>query len=297
MANLKMGRNVELALDAKATLGEGPMWHARRKKLYWVDILEKKLHEFDPPTGCDRAFNAGQFVGCVAARKKGGLVLGLQHGFAYFNFRTKKICQLIETGFVRSGNRINDGKCDPAGRFWAGTMNLNARANHGSLLYLDTDLHVRQVLHNLTIPNGIIWSLDMRTMFFIDSGRQIVWAFDYDGAAGQILNRRAVIRIAKRDGVPDGMTIDAEGMLWVALWGGGRVTRWNPQSGKLLQTVPLPVSLVTSCAFGGAKLDVLFITSARTSLGKDALSKEPLAGGIFRVPTDVCGIPSHPFRG
>ena len=146
MANLKMGRNVELALDAKATLGEGPMWHARRKKLYWVDILEKKLHEFDPPTGRDRAFNAGQFVGCVAARKKGGLMLGLQHGFAYFNFRTRKVRRLCDPDASRPNNRLNDGKCDPAGRFWAGTMDLDAKADQGSLFCLDTNLRVRRVL-------------------------------------------------------------------------------------------------------------------------------------------------------
>ena len=297
MASLKIGLGIELALDAKATLGEGPIWHIRRQKLYWVDILEKKLYEFDPSTEHNRAFDVGQFIGCVVVRKRGGLILGLQRGFAHFNFRTRKIGQLFETGFVRSSNRINDGKCDPVGRFWAGTMNLDAKANQGSLVCLDTNFRARQVLQNLTIPNGMVWSSDERTMFFIDSGHQIVWAFDYDGDTGQISNRRPAIRIAKRDGVPDGMTIDAEGMLWIALWGGGRVTRWDPQSSKLLQTIPLPVSLVTSCAFGGPRLDVLFITSARTSLGKVTLSKEPLAGGIFRVPTDVCGIPSHPFTG
>ena len=297
MANLKIGRGVELALDAKATLGEGPVWHIRRKKLYWVNILEKELHEFDPSTGRDRVFNVGQFIGCVAIRKKGGLILGLQRGFAHFNFRSRKIGQLFETGFVRSSNRINDGKCDPAGRFWAGTMNLDAKANQGSLVCLDANYRARQVLGNLTIPNGMIWSLDGRTMFFIDSGLQIVWAFDYDGDTGKISNRRSAIQIPKRDGVPDGMTIDAKGMLWIALWGGGRVTRWNPGSGKLLQTIPLPVSLVTSCAFGGANLDVLFITSARLSLGKRALSKQPMAGGVFQIRTDVCGIPSHPFTG
>lgn len=297
MANLKMGRNVELALDAKATLGEGPMWHARRKKLYWVDILEKKLHEFDPPTGRDRAFNAGQFVGCVAARKKGGLMLGLQHGFAYFNFRTRKVRRLCDPDASRPNNRLNDGKCDPAGRFWAGTMDLDAKADQGSLFCLDTNLRVRRVLRTLAIPNGMAWSLDTQTMFFIDSGLQVVWAFDYDRDTGRVSNRRAVIRIPKRAGVPDGMTIDAEGMLWVALWGGGRVVRWNPQTGKLLQTISLPISLVTSCAFGGSNLDVLFITSARISLRKPALLREPLAGGVFRAHTGVNGIADYPFAG
>lgn len=297
MANLKMGRKVELALDAKATLGEGPMWHAHRKKLYWVDILGEKLHEFDPSTGRDRAFNAGQFVACVAARKKGGLMLGLQHGFTYFNFRTRKIRRLCAPPASRPNNRFNDGKCDPAGRFWAGIMDLDAKAHQGSLFCLDTNLRVRRVLRKLTIPNGMAWSLDAQTMFFIDSGFQVVWAFDYNLGTGRISNRRPVIRIPKRDGLPDGMTIDAEGMLWVALWGGGQVARWNPQTGKRLQTITVPVSLVTSCAFGGSNLDVLYITSARTTLRKEALLREPLAGGIFCVKPGVRGVPDYQFAG
>ena len=231
MAAVKAQLKAELALDAKATLGEGPVWHARRKKLCWVDILEGKLHEFDPLSGHDRAFDTGQFIGNLAIRKKGGLILGLQHGFAFFDWRTKKIMPICKPDTAHPQNRFNDGKCDPAGRFWAGTMNLNARRGDGRLFCLDENLKVRSVLQNLSIPNGLAWSKDAQTMFFIDSARQIIWAFDYNQETGMIRNRRVIVRIPKREGVPDGMTMDNEGMLWVALWGGGKIARWNPKNG------------------------------------------------------------------
>lgn len=287
----------ELALDAKATLGEGPVWHERRKKLFWVDILEKKLHEFDAGSGRDRAFDTGQFIGSLAVQKRGGLILALQHGFAFFNSRTKKIQPICDPDASHQHNRFNEGKCDPAGRFWAGTMDLDAKRGRGSLFWLDAKLKVRRVLKNLSIPNGMAWSRDARTMYFIDSARQMIGAFDYDQASGTIQNRRVAVRIPKRAGVPDGMTMDNEGLLWVAMWGGCKVTRWNPQNGKLLQTISLPVSLVTSCAFGGTNMDILFITSARTSLSKAALLREPLAGGIFYINPGVSGMADCLFAG
>ncbi|HZT22999.1 MAG TPA: SMP-30/gluconolactonase/LRE family protein [Verrucomicrobiae bacterium] len=292
-----MQANAELVLDARATLGECPVWDARREKLYWVDILERKLHEFDVSTGRDRAFNTGQFIGSLAIRKKGGLVLGLHHGFGFFNLRTQKIQPICEPEALRPDNRFNDGKCDPAGRFWAGSMDCDARPRQGSLFCLDTNHNVRRVLRNLSIPNGITWSQDGEIMFFIDSAFPIVWAFDYDPASGRISRRRPVIRISSREGVPDGMTIDAEGMLWVALWGGGCITQWNPKNGNLLRKIPLPVSLVSSCTFGGPGLRDLYVTSARMSLKPSALSREPLAGGIFRLQPGVSGIPDYFFGG
>jgi sugar lactone lactonase YvrE len=288
---------VELALDARATLGECPLWHEQRKKLYWVDILEKEIHEFDPSSGKDRTYYVGHFVGCVGIRKKGGLILGLHHALAHFDFRTKSVRPICRPGGLRRANRFNDGKCDPAGRFWAGTMDLGARPGRGSLYVLNSQLRVRCVLNGVTISNGMAWSLDARTLYYIDSASQDIWAFDYDRRTGNIYNRRIAFRIPKRLGLPDGMTIDVEGMLWVALWGGGRVARWNPQTGNLLETIRLPVSLVTSCSFGGPGLSVLFITSARTSLNRTGLAREPLAGGLFRVEPGPIGTANHQFAG
>jgi sugar lactone lactonase YvrE len=297
MAAFKTRLKVELALDAKATLGESPVWHARRKKLYWVDILEKKLHEFDPASGKDRPFDTGQVIGSLAIRKKNGLILGLHNGFAFFNLRTQKIRPISDPDASHPHNRFNDGKCDAAGRFWAGAMDLDAKRGCGSLFCLDEKLKVRRVLKNLSVPNGMAWSRDAQTMFFVDSARQTIWAFDYNQETGTIRNRRVAVRIPKHAGVPDGMTMDAEGKLWVGLWGGGKVGCWNPENGKMLQTISLPVSLVTSCAFGGTNLDTLFITSARTTLSKMALLREPLAGGVFCVSPGVSGKADHPFAG
>jgi sugar lactone lactonase YvrE len=288
---------VELALDARATLGECPLWHERRKKLYWVDILEKEIHEFDPSSGRDRSYNVGHFVGCIGIRKKGGLILGLHHTLAQFDFRTKNLRHICRLDGGRRDIRFNDGKCDPAGRFWAGTMDLDAKPNRGGLYVLDSQRRIRRVLDGVTISNGMAWSLDATTMYYTDSATREIWAFDYDQRTGSICNRRVAIRIPKRAGLPDGMTLDAEGMLWVALWGGGRVTRWNPQTGILLETIRLPVSLVTSCAFGGPGLGVLFITSARATLKSASLAREPLAGGLFRVEPGTIGTANHQFVG
>ncbi len=287
----------ELGLDAQAALAEGPLWDAKSQRLYWVDILGKTLHRFDPATGRDEAFVLGQYVGCAVTRKKGGLMLGLEHCFACWNDQTYKLQFLERLEAERHNNRFNDGKCDPNGRFWAGTMDFDAQPRKGSLYCLDPNHSVTKVLRNVSIPNGITWSQDGRTMFFIDSAYPIVWAFDYEPATSHLAGRRPVIRIPSREGVPDGMTIDAEGMLWVALWGGGCVTQWNPRNGKLLRKILLPVSLVSSCAFGGPQLKVLYITSARATLKPLDLRRQPLAGGLFRVEIGVPGTPAYEFDG
>jgi sugar lactone lactonase YvrE len=176
-------------------------------------------------------------------------------------------------------------------------MSVNVRPKQGSLFCLAQDLTARRVLANVTISNGLAWSRDTRTLYFIDSATQSVWAFDYEVNTGNLGNRRQAIRIPKRDGAPDGMTIDADGMLWVAHWGGGRITRWNPKTGRLLRTCRLPISLVTSCAFGGPNLDELFITSARDSLTPQQLARESLAGGLFRMRPGVTGLADRSFAG
>ena len=289
--------NVELVVDAKAPLGEGPLWHVRRQSLFWVDILGGRLHEFSPRTGRDRAVDVGQYIGCVLPRGRGGLLLGLQHGLAWFDLRTRRHKMFAAPEGGRKGQRCNDGKCDPAGRLWVGAMSVKLLRGKGRLYSVNPDLGVRQVLDKLTIPNGLAWSHDARTMYFIDSAAQAVAAFDYDLETGGIRRRRVLIRIPKRDGTPDGMSIDAEGMLWVAHWGGWRVTRWDPVKRRLLQTVWLPVSQVTSCAFGGKNLDELYVTSARDGLSERKLAQEPAAGGVFRCRPGVRGLPAHEFAG
>jgi sugar lactone lactonase YvrE len=195
------------------------------------------------------------------------------------------------------GNQFNDGKCDPAGRFWAGTVDFTDFERLGNLYRLDPDLSVHRMLEGVQISNGIAWTLDGTEMYYIDSRLHRVDAFDCDLETGEIENRRVAFHIPEEMGLPDGMTIDGEGMLWIALFKGSRVSRWDPFESRLLQTVDLPVSNVTSCAFDGENLDQLYITTARRWLNAEQLEKQPLAGGLFRAYVGVTGVPAFEFAG
>ncbi|MBP1153698.1 MULTISPECIES: SMP-30/gluconolactonase/LRE family protein [unclassified Paenibacillus] len=287
----------KLVLDAKAGLGEGAIWDAKMQVLYWVDVTGKALHIFDPQRKSDRSIPIGQFVGTVVPREAGGVMLALQNGFYTLDLETEVLTPIIDPEQNQPENRFNDGKCDPAGRFWAGTMNLNEAERSGALYYLDTDLSVRKMLSGIGISNGIVWSLDYRKMYYIDSPTKQVVAFDYDMRSGELSNLRVIIDLTGDHALPDGMTMDSEGMLWIAHWGGYRVTRWNPDEGEQLSEIAVPASQVTSCAFGGKDLDVLYITTARIGIDDQELVKQPLAGGIFSVTTHVKGLPAFSFKG
>ena len=287
----------ELEFDARATLGEGPCWDAGAQRLYWVDIEQNRLHSYDPATGRDQAIDVGQRIGVAVKRQAGGLVLGLKSGFYAFDPATAALEPLALPEAHLPGNRFNDGKCDPAGRFWAGSLPLAEDHPGGSLYCLDVDLTVTRKIENITVSNGLAWSGDHRTMYFIDSPTRVVEAFDYDPATGAIANRRTVISIPGGWGYPDGMTINAENMLWVALWDGWAVTRWNPATGELIDKLALPVARVTSCAFGGPELDTLYITSARSRLSPEQLARQPLAGALFRCRPGVRGLEAWEFAG
>jgi sugar lactone lactonase YvrE len=289
--------HAELVLDAQATVGEGAIWHAREQRLYWVDIPPGRLHVFDPRDGSDRVFELGQMVGTVVPRARGGLMLALEHGFAEFDPHAGRLTPWSDPEQDRPRNRFNDGKCDPAGRFWAGTISLDREPGVASLYCLEPDGRVRRVLQGVTNSNGIAWSLDHTIMYYIDTPTRHVTAFDYDPASGQIANPRTVITMSEDGGKPDGMTIDAEGMLWIALWEGGCVGRWDPRSGERLQTIAIPALRVTSCAFGGPQLDELYITTARIRLSEVELAAQPHAGGLFRARPGVTGVAAFEFAG
>jgi len=285
---------VELVLDARAQLGEGAIWDTGRQVLYWVDITGQKLHEFDPATGRNRTWEMGQTVGTVVPRRAGGVLVAVSDGFAAFDLETGKLEVIADPEADSPETRFNDGKCDPAGRFWAGTMSTKGVAEAGSLYVLDTDHRVRKMAEKVSTSNGLVWSLDQRTMYYIDTRLQRVDAFDYDLATGNIANRRVAVPIPEDQGRPDGMTLDAEGMIWVAHWEGWRVTRWNPVTAELLATIKVPVARVTSCAFGGVNLDVLYITTARPAKDDPA---QPHAGSLFVVQPGVRGLPAFMYAG
>lgn len=284
----------ELVLDARAQLGEGAIWDAGRQVLYWVDITGQKLHEFNPATRANRTWEMGQLIGTVVARRSGGVMVAVYDGFAAFNLDTAKLEIIADPEADLPDTRFNDGKCDPAGRFWAGTMSTKGVPGAGSLYVLDADHSVRRMVTGVGTSNGIVWSLDQRTMYYIDTKLQRVDAFDYDLATGNIGNRRVAVPIPADQGRPDGMTLDAEGMIWVAHWEGWRVTRWNPVTAELLATIKVPVARVTSCAFGGPQLDTLYITTARPAAD---VPGQPQAGGLFAVQLGVRGLPAFEYAG
>jgi sugar lactone lactonase YvrE len=292
-----MSKSPELVLDAKATLGEGSIWDTNRQVLYWIDIIEKQVHVYDPAADKNRTIQLDQMVGTVVPRQSGGLMVAVHHGFASLDLETEQMQIVADPERDRPENRFNDGKCDPAGRFWAGTLSLKGKRGTCNLWRLDADLSVHRMLEGVSVSNGIVWTQDLQTMYYVDTPTHRVDRFDYDHETGEIANRSAAVHIPDGMGSPDGMTIDSEGMLWVCLWQGGKVSRWDPMEGTLLQTVELPASNVTSCAFGGENLDQLYITTARVGIDEAGLQEQPLAGGLFRAEVGVRGVPAFGFAG
>jgi sugar lactone lactonase YvrE len=284
----------ELVLDAHAGLGEGPVWDPALRRLIWVDITGANVHRYDPERGRDESTDVGQPVGAAACRGAGALMLALRDGFGRLDLDRGELELVVELEADLPGNRMNDGACDSRGRFWAGTMAFAGDRPSGALYRLDPDLSVTRVLGDLTISNGIAWSPDERFMYFIDSPTYRVDVFDYDVEGGEIANRRTLFELSRRGGLPDGMTVDAEGLLWIAFWGAGAVRRYTPE-GHLSAVIEIPASLATSCAFGGPDLQDLYITSAAGPLDPERAAKEPHAGGLFRARPGVAGLPPHGF--
>jgi sugar lactone lactonase YvrE len=266
----------ELVLDARAQLGEGPVWDGAR--LLWVDIPAGLVHAFDPVGGADEAVSLGEAVGFVVLLADGGPVAVTASGIREADGRGG-LLRPVECG---PGERPNDGKADPAGRVWAGFMVDGAAPGQARLVRFERDRPPAVVLDGLTIPNGIDWSPDGSTMYYADSPTGRVDAFDFDVASGALSERRPLARVD--EGLfPDGLTVDAEGGVWVAVWGGSAVYHYGPD-GRLEGVVEVPVAQVTSCAFGGADLDVLYITTA-------AATDQPGAGGVFACSPGVRGRP------
>jgi sugar lactone lactonase YvrE len=267
--------------DHRCLLGEGPVWDARRSSLFWVDILRGEIHEYRPADGYSHTISVGEYVGAVAPYRDGRLMAALKSGIVLIDPDTGEREAVGHPEAHLPGNRYNDGKCDPAGRFWVGSMSLQEEPGAGSLYMIDHDRSITRQLEGVTISNGLAWSNDHRTMYYIDTPTFEVAAFDYDIATGSISNRRVAIRIPETDGYPDGMTTDREGCLWIAHWDGWQVTRWDPHTGRKIHHIPMPAARVTSCAFGGDTGNDLYITSARTGLSEEELGRMRGAGGVF----------------
>ncbi len=288
-------------LEWKATVGECPTWHPREARLYWVDIQGKKIHRFDPVLGTNETFELPEIVTSLALRASGGLVLTLEKDFAFYDPATEVLERITSVEAKLPQNRFNDGKCDPRGRYWAGTMDAKEwSAPAGHLFRLDARRHVETKVSNVICSNGTGWSPDGRTMYYTESFRYGVFAYDFDLETGDVTNRRTFSALDEHDrsagGFPDGLTVDAEGFVWSNIVGLGQIRRYDP-NGALERTLELPVPRATSCTFGGPEGKTLFVTTARETLSAADLRKAPLSGSLFAVDCDVAGLPSTPFEG
>lgn len=295
-----MTARVDLIHDAKASLGEGPIWNEREGKLYWLDINGKCIHVFEPKSGKRTKYRLDQYPGALAFKESGGFLLAAHHGFYDLELggnESLRMSKIADPEARLPENRFNDGKCDPAGRFLAGTIAFDEEKGAASLYVLNQDKKVEKIFTDLTISNGMAWSPDETLFYFIDTSTMKVKAYSYNKETGELGEGQTVIDFTDKQGAPDGMTIDEEGMLWIALYGGWGVVRVDPSNGEVLDTIEVPASNVTCCIFGGEKLDELYITTARKELSEQDLKKQPLAGGLFRCKPGVAGKPSYRFKG
>ncbi|MFT5181484.1 MAG: sugar lactone lactonase YvrE [Alphaproteobacteria bacterium] len=293
-------------IETGAILGESPVWSARDNALYWIDIKAPAIHRFDPATRTDTAWPVSQEIGSIALRQGGGLVAGLRDGLATVGADMVTLDWIIDPEADKPINRFNDGKCDRQGRFWSGTMYdppgppdaYFEREPVGILYRLDGDHGCHPMEDNILVSNGLAWSPDGTVMYFTDSPRRTIWAYDYDIATGDLGERQVFAEIPQDPGrgTCDGATVDAEGYYWSAEFRGGRLVRYAPD-GTVDRTVDLPVSRPTSCAFGGHGMATLFVTSAKIMLNEAQLAAEPHAGALLTLDVGVCGLPEAEFPG
>ncbi|ODS56250.1 MAG: hypothetical protein ABS36_07550 [Acidobacteria bacterium SCN 69-37] len=288
--------DAHLVCDVRAELGEGPIWDHRRQRLVFVDIHRQQIHEFDPATGRHRVLSAGVAVSAIGLRASGGWVAAAAGGFVGVDPDSGRLTSLVDVEDAVRRTRMNDGAVDPAGRFWAGTMSLDSVAGQGTLYRLDADLSVHPMIAPVTTSNGPAWSPDGRLMYYVDTRTRKVDVLDFDVDAGRAVNRRTFVDFGDGPGRPDGVIVDREGGVWVGVWLGFAVHRYRPD-GVLDLVVPVPTASATKCAFGGADLTDLYITTARAPLDAAAREAQPGAGGLFRVRPGVAGLPAWEFAG
>ncbi len=272
----------ELALDARATLGECIRWDARDRLIYWIDIPGKKMHQHDPASGRDDSVDLPQEMGCFAQDERGGFIAGMRSGYARIDRFGGDITLLTSPDYDPAKARFNDGRCDAAGRFWAGTM-WEPRDKAGAAIYcLEADGRFRAKANPVILANGITFSLDNKTFTLADTPNHVLWAFDYDIDDAVVSNRRVLRTFDPPQGRPDGACVDTEGNVYIAIFAGGRVEKISP-NGELLAVIELSVPNITCCTFAGDDLQTLYITTARTRMTDVELAAKPEAGGLFAV--------------
>ena len=287
---------VKCVLPWGAHLAEGPLWVPEEKRLYWVDILAPSVHRFDPATGDNREVVMQGLVSALLPRQGNGFIALAQNGVSAFDFETGAMSPLVNPEADIPDNRFNDGRCDRRGRLWAGTMPLDATKPAGSLYVVNPDLTWRRVDTGFSVANGLDWSPDDRTFYFVDSAPGRIYAYDFDIDAGTISNRRLFAEVPAASGRPDGLTVDSEGFVWCAIWDGWCIRRYAPD-GSVDREIRVPVPRPTSVTFGGPDLKTLFITTARVRLPSRVLAEAPFSGGLFTIDVPVAGLPATNFLG
>ncbi len=276
--------DVDVVINLRSQLGEGPVWDHRIGRLAWLDILEGFVHLTEVASGRTESIEVGAPVGALALHGDGDYLLAIRNGFARLSgVEVSEFREAFEPGNVR----MNDGSVDLAGRFLAGSMG-DGESPVGSLYGRDVDGTIRTLFADVTISNGIAWSSDGSLMYFIDSARQSVDVMGYDLAEGNVIDRRTWVEIPESHGTPDGMTIDSDGCVWVALWDGGKVRRYSP-AGEVMSEIAVPTARTTSCAFGGPDLDRLFITTAAVGIDPTGPGAD-LAGAVFVADPGCTGV-------
>ncbi len=287
---------VTVAYKTDALLGEGAIWNHQSNELYWIDIEGKTLHIYNPNTNKNRSFPTATHIGTVVPKNRDEALIALVDGTHIINLNNGETHLFTDMKEALTNCRLNDGKCDPAGRLWVGSMNWQQEKGKAKLFTVTSDTSFTTKIDSVTISNGIVWTKDKKTMYYIDTPTSQIKAYDYDNATGEISNGRITVEIPEDFGYPDGMTIDEEDMVWVGMWNGNAVIRFNPKTGEVLQKIEVPAHNVTSCAFGGDNLDILYITSASLDMTDEEKEKYPLAGSVFKVTPGVKGVKSHFFK-
>lgn len=284
----------KLLIDVRSELGESALWNHFTQELLWVDIDKGLLHSYDPALHTHRTTSFDREVSMIAIANPENLILAFADGIYNYKISNQEL-SIIRSNPEKdtTGNRFNDGKCDASGRLWLGTMGGTQSA---ALYCLDAQHKLKTMLTAITTSNGITWSADQQSMYYIDSDTSTVKAYNFEPETGRLSNPRVAISIPKAMGIPDGSAMDTEGMIWVALWGGYGVARWNPLNGILLATIAIPAKNVTSCAFGGEQLDQLYITTARTQNSAEELAQYPHSGGVFVAEPGVTGMQTNLFQ-
>ncbi len=286
--------NVKCIWDAGATLGEGPVWVARDKALYWVDIKQSFLHRYSVTDGAQKSWRYPGQISSVAPHFKGGFIATFSNGVYYLDIETGSTTLIADPEKGLPGNRMNDGCCDMHGNFWFGSMDDACRENSGTFYRMDNDGQCRAVINGFAVTNGPAFTEDGKTIYYTDTNNRTVYQAGL-GKEGNLSDKKIFVRFSETEGRPDGMCLDLENYVWIAHWGGSRVTRFTPD-GEVERIIDIPAPNVTKCVFGGPEMKTLYITTARIDMSDQDLEIYPMAGGLFCCEVDVTGF-SYPDYG